>query len=176
MTPNFFYFTDSSQKAQLCSRKQQQQHTNYNFQSHSTETILLAKTLPGMHITSQHRLELLLKRTPYADTFRYIQIFKPRQVRFQDIFYNLDQFLYSHTCCEWVFYIRHFNNKHIALLYLPIFPPQATPKLSKVLYTDIVYTVNVDAIPASYDIKDIKELLRLDEQYQQSVKQQQHNK
>ena len=149
MTPNFFDLTDSSQKAQLCSRKQQQQHTNYN---------------------------LLLKRTPYADTFKYIEILKPRQVRFQDNFYNLDHILYSHTCCEWVFYIRDFNNKHVALLYLPIFPPQATPKLSKVLYTDIVYTVNLDAIPASYDIKDIKELLGLDEQYQQIVKQQQRNK
>ena len=47
------------------------------------------------------------------------------------------------------FYIRDFNNEHIALFYLPIFPSQATPKLSEVLYTDIVYTVNLDAIPAS---------------------------
>ena len=125
-----------------------------------------------MHITSQHRLEVLFKRTPYADTFRYIQNFKPKQIRFQDIFYKLDHILYSHTCCEWVFRIRDFNNEHIALFYLPIFPPQATPKLSEILYTDIVYTVNLDAIPASYDIKLIKVLLRLDEQYQQIVKQQ----
>ena len=115
-----------------------------------------------MHITSRHRLEVLFKITPYADTFRYIQNFKPRQVRFQDIFYNLDRILYSHTCCEWVFYIRDFNNEHIALFYLPIFPPQATTKLSEIPYTDTVYNVNLDAIPASYDIKHIKELLRLD--------------
>ena len=124
-----------------------------------------------MHITSQHRLEILFQRTPYADTFRYIQNFKPKQIRFQDIFYNLDHILYSHTCCEWVFYIGDFHNDHLALFYLPIFPPQATPKLSEILYTDIVYTVNLDAIPASYDIKYIKELLRLDEQYQQLIKQ-----
>ena len=73
-----------------------------------------------------------------------------------------------------VFYIRGFNNKHIAFLYLPIFPPQATPKLSEILYTDIVYTVNLDAILASYDTKFFKELLRLDEQYQQIFKQQSH--
>ena len=125
-----------------------------------------------MHITSQHRLEVLFKRTPYADTFRYIQNFKPKEKRFQDIFCNLDHILYSHTCCEWVFYIRDFNNEHVALFYLPIFPQQATPKLSQALYTDIVYTINLDDIPASYDIKFIKELLRLDEKYQQIVKQQ----
>ena len=89
---------------------------------------------------------------------------------------NLDHILYSHTCCKWVFYIRDFNNGHIDLFYLPIFPPQATPNFSEILYTDIVYTVNLDAIPASNDIKNIKELLRLDEQYQQLVKQQLHNK
>ena len=101
-----------------------------------------------MHITSQHRLEVLFKRKHYADTFRYIQNFKPRQVRFQDIFYNQDQILYSHTCSEWVFYIRNFNNEHIALFYLPIFPPQATLKLSEIQYTDIIFSVNFDAIPA----------------------------
>ena len=136
-----------------CSPKQQQQHSNCNFQSHSTESFLLDKTLPGMQITSQHRLEVLFKRTPYADTFRYIQNTKPRQVRFHDIFYNLDHILYSHTCCEWAFYIREFNNEHIALFYLTTFAPQATPKLSETLYKDIVYTVNLDAIPTSYDIK-----------------------
>ena len=92
-----------------------------------------------MHITSQHRLEVLFKRTPYAETFRYIQNFKPKQVPFQDIFYNLDHILYSHIFCEWVFYIRDFNNEQIALFYLPIFRPQATPTLSEILYTDIVY-------------------------------------
>ena len=91
-----------------------------------------------MHTTSQHRLEVLFKRTHYADTFRYIQNLKPRQVRFQDIFYNLDHIFYSQTCCEWVFYIRDFNDEHIVLFNLPIFPPQATPKLSEILYTDIV--------------------------------------
>ena len=102
-----------------------------------------------MHITSQHRLKVLFRRTPYADTFRYIQNFKTKQIRFKVIFYNLD---------------------HI--------PPQATPKLSEVFYTDILYTVNLDAIPASYDIKYIKELLRLDEQYQQILRQsdKQHSK
>ena len=72
------------------------------------------------------------------------------------------------------FYIRDLNNEHIALFYLPMFLPQATTKLSEILYTDIVYTVNLDVIPASYDIKYIKELLRLDEQNQQIVKQQQN--
>ena len=129
-----------------------------------------------MQITSQHILEVLFKRTPYVDTFRFIQNFKPRKVPFQDIFYNLDHNLYSHTCCEWVFYIRDFNNEHIALFYLPVFAPQATQKLSENHYTDIAYTINLNAIPASYDIKYIKELLRLDDQYQQFVKQQQHNK
>ena len=51
-----------------------------------------------------------------------------------------------------------------------MFPPQATPKLFELLYTDIVYTINLDAIPDSYDIKYIKELLKLDEQYQQLAK------
>ena len=102
-----------------------------------------------MQITSQHRLEVMFERTPYADTFTYIQNFKPKKVRFQNIFYNLDHILYSHTCCEWVFYITDFNNEHFALFYLPTFPPpKATPKLSEILYTDIVYTVNLDAIPA----------------------------
>ena len=73
-----------------------------------------------------------------------------------------------------VFYIKGFNNEHIDFFYLPIFPPQATPKLSEILFTDIVYTVNLDAIPASFDTKYFKELLRLDEQYQQIVKQQSH--
>ena len=46
----------------------------------------LQKDLTGVYITSQHELEVLFKRTPYADTFRYIQNFKPKQVHFQDIF------------------------------------------------------------------------------------------
>ena len=77
-----------------------------------------------------------------------------------------------------VFYIRDFNNEHIALFYLHIFPPQAKPKLSDILYTDILYTINLDVIPASYDMKFIKELLRLDEQYQKILKQsdKQHSK
>ena len=87
------------------------------------------------------------------------------------MFYNLDHILCSHTCCEWVFYIRDFNNEHIALFYLPIFPPQEKPNLSEFLYTDLVYAINLDAIPA-YDIKNSKGLLRLDEQYQQIAKQQ----
>ena len=105
-------------------------------------------------------------------TFRYIRSFKTKQTRFQDIFYNLDHILYSHTSCEWVFYIRDFNSEHIALLYLPIFPPQTTPTIAELLYKDIVYTLNLDAIPASFDTKHIKEHLKLDEQYQQLAKQQ----
>ena len=134
-------------KLSKSARKQQrQQHLN---QSQSTEKTLFGKILTGMHVISQHRLEVLFKRTPYADTFRYIRNFKTRQVRFQDIFYNFHHILYSYTCCERVFYIRDFNNEHIALFCLPIFPPQATPKLSKILYTEIVYSVNLDAILAS---------------------------
>ena len=38
----------------------------------------------------------------------------------------------------------------------------------------MVYTVNLDAIPASYDTKYITEPLRLDEQYQQIFKQKQN--
>ena len=87
-----------------------------------------------MHITSQHRLQVLFKRTPYADTFRYIQNFEPQQVRFQKIFYNHDQILYSHTCWGWVFYIRDFKNERTHCYFLsPNFPPQATPKLSEIL-------------------------------------------
>ena len=56
-----------------------------------------------MQINFQHRHEVLLKQTPYAETFRYIQIFKPKQAQFQGIFYNLDHILHSHNCCEWVF-------------------------------------------------------------------------
>ena len=100
--------------------------------------------------------------TPCESTFRYIQNFKPKQVRFQDIFYNLDQILDSPTCCEWVFYILDFNNENIPLFYLSIFPPQATPKHYENIYTDIVYTVNIDAIPASYDIKYIKKTPQVD--------------
>ena len=81
-----------------------------------------------MQLTSQHRLEVLFNRTPYADTFRCIPIIKPKQIRFQDIVYNIDHVSYSHTCCEWVVYIRHFNDERIAFFYLPIFPPQTTPK------------------------------------------------
>ena len=68
-----------------------------------------------MQITSQHRLEVLFKRTPYADTFRQIQNFKPKQDRFQDILYNLDHIFSSYTCFEWFFYVRDFNNEYLAL-------------------------------------------------------------
>ena len=67
-----------------------------------------------MQITSQHRLEVLFKKTQYADTFWYIQNFKTKQICFQDNFYNLE-LLCSHNCCEWVFDIRDLNNEHIAL-------------------------------------------------------------
>ena len=107
---------------------------------------------------------MLFRKSPYDDTFRYIQSFKRKQIRFQDIFNNLDLIPYSHTFCEWVFYIRDFNNKGIGLFYLPIFPPQSTPKISALPYNDIVYTLKLEASPASYDIKYTKELLKLDEQ------------
>ena len=115
---------------------------------------------------------MFFKRTAYADTFRYIPNFKTKQIRFEDFFYNLDCILCSHICCERIFYIRDFKNEHIALFYLSMFPPQVTSKLSELLYTDNVYSINIDAIPASYDIKYIKELIRLDEQNRQLAKQQ----
>ena len=121
-----------------------------------------------MQITSQHRLEVLFKRTPYAETFRYIQNFKPKEVRFQDIFYKPDHILYSHMCCKW-FSLLETSITNTLLFSISQFfhhKQHQTPKLSEILYTDIVYTVNLDAIPASYHIKYIKELLRLDEQYQ----------
>ena len=80
--------------------------------------------------------------------------------------------LYSHNSCEWVFYIRYINNKRIPFFYIPIFPPQATPKISELLYTDILYTTNLDAISAAYNIKHFKQLLKLREHYQQLAKQQ----
>ena len=55
-----------------------------------------------------------------------------------------------------------------------IFPPQATLKLSEILFIDIVYIVKIDFIPASNDIKYIRELLRLDDQYRQIVEKQSH--
>ena len=114
-----------------------------------------------MQITSQHRLEWLFRRISYADTIRYIQGFKTKQICFQDIFYNLDHILCSHTCCEWVLYIKDFNNEHIALFYLPIFPSQSISKIFELLYKDIEYNPKLGAIPASYDIKYIKNFLSL---------------
>ena len=140
-----------------------------------------------MKITLQHRLEEFFFTIPYAYTFRYIQSLKTKQIRFQDFFYNLDHILCSNICCEWVFYIRHFSNNHInsifslfqfsmflfsALFNLPIFPPQATSKISEVFYTDLVCAINLGTITACYDIKYIKEFLYSDEQYQQLAKQQ----
>ena len=74
-------------------------------------------------ITLKERLEVFFRRSPYADTFRKVQSFQTKQTRFQDIFYNLDHNRYSHSCSEWVFYVRDFNNEYIAVLYLPIFQP-----------------------------------------------------
>ena len=111
-----------------------------------------------MQITSQHRLETLFRRTSYAKSFRYIQSFTTKQNRFQDNFCTLDHILFSHTYCEWFSYIRVFNNEHITLFYLPIFPPQATPTISELLYPDILCIINLNAISASYDVKYIKEL------------------
>ena len=82
--------------------------------------------------------------------FDIFRISNPNEIHFQDIFNNLDHILYSHPCCEWVFYITDFNSEHIAFFYRPIFPPQATPKQSELFYTDIVYNFKLDAIPASY--------------------------
>ena len=47
------------------------------------------------------------------------------------------------------FFIREFNDNQIALFYLPIFPHHATPKLSELLYKDIVYTLHLEVIRAS---------------------------
>ena len=108
-----------------------------------------------MQITSQDRLEVLFGRTPFAETFWFIQNFKSKQILSQDIFYNVDHILY---CCERLSYIRDFNKIKIALFYLPTFPPQVTTKKSDFFYTNIVYTINLDAILASNDINYIKEL------------------
>ena len=126
-----------------------------------------------MQITSHHRLEVLFfSRTPNSGTVRYIQKFKTNRYVLKTFFCNLDHILSSHACCDCVFYIGDFNNEYTALFYLPIFPAQATPKISELLFWDIVYTINLDAIPATFDIKFIKVLLKLDEQYQQLAKQQ----
>ena len=109
-----------------------------------------------MQNNSQHRLDVSFRRTPYADTFRYTQSFKTQQIRFQDIFSYLDHILYSHTCFEWVFYIRDFNNEQFDLFYLPNYPPPANIKITESLYANIVFTINLDAIPAAYDLKYIK--------------------
>ena len=69
-------------------------------------------------------------------------------------------------------YIKNFNKEVIALFFLSIFSPHSKSKTAETLYNDIVYTLNLDAIPASYDIKYTKDLPKLDEQYQQLAKQQ----
>ena len=131
-------------------------HFNLQTFSHTALKVkLLLIQQTGMQITSQDRLEVLFGRTPYVETFRYIQNLKPKQIGFQDVFYNLYHTLYSHICCERLFYIRAFNKEKIALFYLPTFPPQAIPKISDLLYADIVYTIHIDASPASNDIKNI---------------------
>ena len=84
------------------------------------------------------------------------------------MFYNIDQILTSRACCECVFYTRNFNNHNIALFSSPKFPPQASPKILELLYSDLKYTINLEAIPASYDIKYIRDLLKLREQQQRT--------
>ena len=44
------------------------------------------------------------------------------------------------------FCIKKFNSDLIALFYLTTFRLQATPIISELIYTDIVYTINLDAI------------------------------
>ena len=49
-----------------------------------------------MRITSQQRLEVLFRRTPFADTFQYIKNYKTKRICLQDIFYNLDHTIFPH--------------------------------------------------------------------------------
>ena len=97
-----------------------------------------------MQITSQQRLEVLLKRIPYTETFGHIQNFKPKQVCFQDIFYNLDHILYSHICCEWLFYNKDFNNEYIAFFIFQSFhhnQHRNSPKFFiQIFYTLLILT------------------------------------
>ena len=90
-----------------------------------------------MQKVSQQMLYVLFRRTPYADTFRYIKTFKTKQIGFQDIFYNLDHILYSSNCCEWVFYIRDFIIEHIALFHLPIAAGNTQHATTKIFETKI---------------------------------------
>ena len=75
-----------------------------------------------MQITSQRKLEIIFQRTPYADNFRYIQDFKPKQVHFLDIFYNLDQILYSHTCIS-QFYHHNQHQKSLKFFIQTLYTP-----------------------------------------------------
>ena len=99
---------------------------------------------------------------PLRGTFRYIESFKTKRYIFQ----RISQF-YSHTLVANGFFILEFLITIILPFYLQIFPPQETSKISELLYTDIVYTILLDAIAAFYDIKCVKDLFKVDEKLQQ---------
>ena len=119
-----------------------------------------------MPTTYQQRLEILYKRTSYADTYRIITNFTTKWIKLKISYTNADKVLYSNKYCGRDCYIRNSNNDFIALYFLLMFAPQAIPKLSKILHTDIVHTLNWDAIPSSHNIKHIGALIKLDDQQQ----------
>ena len=124
----------------------------HNFQILYTENNLWSPQQTGVQLTSQHRLEVLFCRTPYADTFRYIQ--RQNNYAFKAFSTTLITF-YIHTIVVSGFFIRDINNEQIALFSLSIFPQQETPKMSALLYTDTVFTINLDVIQAPNDILKI---------------------
>ena len=122
-----------------------------------------------MQIISKHRLEVLFKRTPYADIFRCVQNFKPRQIGFPDIIYNLDHILCSHTCREGVFILetlitytllflifqffhhkRHLNypNFFIQILYTSLILTLSQPHtVSNTLKNSLGWMINTSKLP-----------------------------
>ena len=162
--------SNSSQQHILNKPAHSRQHLNTinNFQTHSTEILnlpsfnrqvcnLLHNTYSKCCFVNLHTLTLL-------DVFKNL---KQRRYASKIFFYDLDHIFYSHTCYECVFCIRDFNNEHKALFYLH----NQHPKFLKILHNDVVYTLNLDAIPVFYDIKLSKELPKWDDQYQQLKKQ-----
>ena len=82
--------------------------------------------------------------------------------------FQVDHILHSKVFCELVFHLRIFFNQGIVLCYLATYPPQAKQKFSDLLYTDLVYTLNLDDVLASYEINNPKDTLMLDQQLQRS--------
>ena len=117
-----------------------------SFSVHSTaNSSFHASFTTGMPTTYQQRLEILYKRTSYADTYRITTNFTTKWIKLTISYTNVDKVLYSNKCCGRDCHIRISNNDFIALYFLPMFAPQAIPKLSKILHTDIVHTLNWDA-------------------------------